>query len=948
MKRMLCFVLTMLLVFSFCVNTSVSFAADYVAFQGFENTSVSVGTNLPASIAASAGNGAVPRLANTFVHSGTYSAKACFSANSTQTQFMGCKFLLSSGEQALFEDGNIYELTSYVYYKPVSSQTALSLRMGTINGTNANEIESVYPTINKEEWTKLTLQFTYDASKYTDGLNIKFVSGAIGSSDNYFIDDIKIEEVSEKSYFSKSRTFDFEDNPVLADNLDIKKSNGASLSVSSDINHTQNGSKSLNFSKFDSSSSRVCLLDVFSDEDIGKDYYVEMYVYPNQTGNMRIGVKGDENSNSYWAQGPETFDVEGGKWNKIVFKTAVKTFTSSGGTVFLTNHIAFDQRDKTENRITQFYVDDIKVFVPKFAPASYFANKCVLQRNKPIPVWGTHDDAGTNITVTLGGVTKSTAVDSNGNWEVSFEPLKAQKGLTMSLSDGSVAYDYTDIAVGEVILCAGQSNMQIRLNATENYNDMKNICENYDIRFFDQNNVGSLEKKSDVSGGTWILSKPDSVGMITGTAYYAAYYLYDYFKEKEDIAIGLLDMAYGGTPIEAWLNEEVIYGNPDYKEFADALESIKKSGIESAPNGAGRVPSACWNAMFYPMRKLPVSMIMWYQGEENAQAKYFSVYGSMFDDLVKMWRENYGDENLNVFSVQLAPYNNSNFAQMREIQLEAAKRNKNVYLIATENEGPNGKETADMGPIHPRNKMPVGYRIFRAAAANYYAGEFGNEFNEWCGPEYDSMSVSGDKAVIKFKHVGTGLKIDDGKDVLTGFEISSDGVNFIPADAKTDGETVIVSADSITNPVSVRYCYVGLSSDGQTLGGNLSNDTDIPAYPFVATLLDVSFVSAKTVDLNSNETTLAKSIKDGIKAEITVKNDGLCAKNASIVVAYYKNNNLCDINTIPIEFATKGTVSKTSKIFTDASYNGENISLKAFVLDLANNVLPLDISVNFQ
>ena len=216
------------------------------------------------------------------------------------------------------------------------------------------------------------------------------------------------------------------------------------------------------------------------------------------------------------------------------------------------------------------------------------------------------------------------------------------------------------------------------------------------------------------------------------------------------------------------------------------------------------------------------------------------------------------------------------------------------------------------------------------------------------GTEYDSMSVSGDKAVIKFKHVGTGLKIDDGKDVLTGFEISSDGVNFIPADAKTDGETVIVSADSITNPVSVRYCYVGLSSDGQTLGGNLSNDTDIPAYPFVATLLDVSFVSAKTVDLNSNETTLAKSIKDGIKAEITVKNDGLCAKNASIVVAYYKNNNLCDINTIPIEFATKGTVSKTSKIFTDASYNGENISLKAFVLDLANNVLPLDISVNFQ
>ena len=101
-------------------------------------------------------------------------------------------------------------------------------------------------------------------------------------------------------------------------------------------------------------------------------------------------------------------------------------------------------------------------------------------------------DAGTNITVTLGGVTKNTTVDSNGNWEVSFEPLNAQKGLTMSLSDGSVTYDYTDIAVGEVILCAGQSNMQIRLNATENYNDMKNVCENYDIRFFDQNNVGSL------------------------------------------------------------------------------------------------------------------------------------------------------------------------------------------------------------------------------------------------------------------------------------------------------------------------------------------------------------------------------------------------------------------------------------------------------------------------
>jgi hypothetical protein len=258
---------------------------------------------------------------------------------------------------------------------------------------------------------------------------------------------------------------------------------------------------------------------------------------------------------------------------------------------------------------------------------------------------------------------------------------------------------------------------------------------------------------------------------------------------------------------------------------------------------------------------------MWYQGEANNDYLQPDQYSYVLSDLINQWRSDFRDADLPVMVVQLAPYSN-HFEHIRQTQFEIATGDDNVGLIVTAYEGPvydadgkcidldNGGVYGKGNGVHPGVKVPVGNRMYNTIMNMVYGANY-----EYSGPLYESMTVSGNKAILTFTHAD-GLQIRSGDTALKGFTVSADGKTFVAATATIVGNTVEVYADGVASPVAVRYAYVnkvyetrvpspevyaprGDGTYGQaiaqdTLGGNLENSASLPASPFEATLADAS------------------------------------------------------------------------------------------------------------
>ncbi|MBE7052652.1 MAG: hypothetical protein E7391_00050 [Ruminococcaceae bacterium] len=931
MKKIICLTVAFVLCMVFCV----SYAESSIYTQNFDELGIADNTQISTDIAAGASNGANPVVSSKYAYSGTYSMKVHFKSNSTATSGLGAKLLLTDTQKAALVDGTEYIIKAKVYYESLENNS-VSIDLQTMNKAKVSQSRT---NVTKGSWQDIQLIFVYEASSHPDDFYFRFVSAStVIPTDCYYVDDVVIEKNVQKSYFA-SKSANFDDIDELVSNVDFSNNDSKStISISKEMDHTLGTGKSMKVTGAESTSGRICLMDFFEESELGSTCYVRLYIYPLTDGSFRIGIKGDTNSNSYWGAN-QFFEVTANKWNEIIIQVEVVEKSTSSATK-ITNHIAIVQNG---GPIDTFYIDDVSLYTPTLEPAQYFADHAVFQRNKPIPVWGTHTNKDATITVVFDGETKQTNVNEDGTWKVEFDAKDVKTDVEMSISDGEITYEYKDIAIGELILCAGQSNMQIKVYATEDYEKMLEICESYDIRFFEQDNAESFDEQLDVTNGRWILSSKQNLQYISALPYYTAYFLHDYL---ENVPIGLVDMAYGGTKIQTWVSEDIVRNNDMFNGIEKQLDNAIESGQIDR-----NTPSACYNAMFYPMRHLPVKSIIWYQGASDVAG---DVYSAMFDELVKMWRENYNDEDMVVIVTQQTP-NDGKSPGMRMNQFTDAKRNHNVFCISTENEGPNGRETPDLGPSHTRDKTPLGFRMAQIMKANIYGEDI-----EYSGPEYKSMTVKDGKAILIFDHIGTGMIIDDGREKLYGFEISDDpsvdiyteGEGFVPADAEIAGNTVIVSAPGITNPVSVRYCHVRIDEEirsetgSATLGGNLSNNTKIPACPFIATLSDADFETIKITDTKGNEVALKDGIKDGIKLTINSKNEGLSAQDAKIIVAYYKNGILSDTEVIDSYFETRMGRSFTSKVIKDEAYlENDNCEIKLFLWNAKTVPLTQSISV---
>lgn len=230
-------------------------------------------------------------------------------------------------------------------------------------------------------------------------------------------------------------------------------------------------------------------------------------------------------------------------------------------------------------------------------------------------------------------------------------------------------------------------------------------------------------------------------------------------------------------------------------------------------------PEGLYNAMIHPIEKYHIKGVIWYQGESNTGDP--EAYKTLFPDMIADWREKWGQqpEDFPFIFVQLANFmeaydapTDSNWARLREAQLETLQVPNTGMAVAI--------DVGEWNDIHPLNKKDVGDRLAQAAKNLAYGEEIVAG-----GPIFESYEVKGDSIEIHFKNVGDGLMAEDGE--LKEFAIAGKDQKFVWANARIEGDKIVVFSPKISNPVAVRYAWANNPENA-----NLYNKEGLPASPF--------------------------------------------------------------------------------------------------------------------
>ncbi|HRY50862.1 MAG TPA: sialate O-acetylesterase [Candidatus Paceibacterota bacterium] len=459
-----------------------------------------------------------------------------------------------------------------------------------------------------------------------------------------------------------------------------------------------------------------------------------------------------------------------------------------------------------------------------------FTDHMVLQQEKAIPVWGWADE-GETVTVRFRQQTVST-VARGGKWMVRLQPEKpgGPDSLTVS-ANNQVSMD--DVLVGEVWICSGQSNMEWPLSRSYQPEADIQSATNAKIRLF---TVPKLKAKTPVKDvkASWKVCQPDEAKNFSAVGYYFGRAL----QRDCAVPIGLIHTSWGGSPAEVWMSEDVLTQNPEYRrdildtypaawrKYQEQVAAYEKEKAELEAQGKkiqrGRPwglwrPTELYNGMIAPLIPYAIRGAIWYQGESNAGRAH--QYRTLFPDMIRNWRRDWGQDDFTFLAVQLAPYMKiqeqpaeSAWAELREAQWLATQVLPNVGMAVITDVG-------DPQDIHPTKKVPVGERLALAARGIAYGEKI-----TYSGPIYRRMVARGNQAILSFRHVGKGLHAPDGE--LKGFAVCGPDRHFYWAQAKIEGRRVVVSCPEVKRPVAVRYGW----ADCPVV--NLWNKDGLPASPF--------------------------------------------------------------------------------------------------------------------
>ncbi len=471
--------------------------------------------------------------------------------------------------------------------------------------------------------------------------------------------------------------------------------------------------------------------------------------------------------------------------------------------------------------------------------SAVFGDHMVLQREKPIHVWG-WAEPGQSVEVGLAGKVETTKSDDKGRFDVRLPALPAGGPHKMTIASGGDSVQFEDVLIGEVWVCSGQSNMQWAVEQSDDA-ELEALAANFpNLRLITVPRTGTQQPQTSFEG-QWQACTPETVPSFSAVGYYFGRQIH----QTLDVPVGLIDNSWGGSAAEAWVNRDVLRESGKFdellarwreteatfnyddamKRYRQRLEAWTKDKKGNRPRPPRDVlagqhrPANLYNGVLYPILGYTVQGVIWYQGESNAGRAY--QYRDLFPLMIQNWRDEWGQGDFSFYWVQLADFmqesdepKDSTWAELREAQTMTLAKLPNTGEAVILNLG----EASD---IHPKNKQDVGKRLARWALAKNYGYDIPCQ-----SPTYQSMSIEGDKIVLTFDHVGGGLDTFDVNKPI-GFTIAGEDQKFVHADAKITGKnTVEVSSDQVDNPVAVRYAW----ADNPVC--NVQSREGLPMTPF--------------------------------------------------------------------------------------------------------------------
>ena len=502
-----------------------------------------------------------------------------------------------------------------------------------------------------------------------------------------------------------------------------------------------------------------------------------------------------------------------------------------------------------------------------------FSNQMVFQQNTNNAVWG-FADPGEKISVEASwGNGATTTANAAGDWRLFLKTPSHGTGHSLVIR-GKNTISLDDVAIGEVWLCAGQSNMGWALGNCFDAENETARAKTPNLRIFKSSREHwhePLNESRDLLA-KWVSCTPETAAATSAVSYHFGKTL----QEALGIPVGIIVQAYAGTPIEGWIPADIQkndrrtnlhiaqldknsrrYDRDEalktheqeiitYRQKIHAGETMKNQWKQLQPpfitkpaNLGHQYPGHIFNAMIHPIRPYGIRGAIWYQGERNSknvpQAMH---YRDQLKKLVTYYRSSWHDlsagnvaDDFPFIVTQLPSWNppqtkavegvEAPWAVNREMMRLASQELPNMGLVVS-------VDTGDPIKLHPKNKRPIGIRHALFALENVYAKDVIGS-----GPQFKKLQVDGKRIILDFDGHGSGLAaasnlIKSGNSPLNAFAIAGNDRQWKWADAVIQNDQVIVSSDTVEAPVAVRYAW-GMNPSQRNL---LYNREGLPASPF--------------------------------------------------------------------------------------------------------------------
>jgi sialate O-acetylesterase len=566
------------------------------------------------------------------------------------------------------------------------------------------------------------------------------------------------------------------------------------------------------------------------DADITEQTPGDIFVLSRVSGQIELtSTTGPDQKEMLWGIGSVDW-----KAGRHTYSLPFSTSGNSGGNLEL-DHISFirfyavnvpaDYTGRIDMSVSNVKIVDL---THQTKLPALFGDKMMFQQNKPVKIWGTAVPGKTITVDWYKGETKidsqNSAVSEAGTWEVTFGAQTAgYDKYRLEVKEGeTLIQTVDDILVGEVWLSSGQSNMALNVAGTIDGPELMANAGNDFLRFFLEPtaNIAPWTPNTDIQGAYWGSGNDGmQVGKVSAVAYAMAVKL----QQELNIPVGIINTAVGSSVIEAWLPAQDIDTDPEL------VLAMKRLGLyldeEFYPDGTNQM-SSYYNLKIHPLSGYNICGMIWYQGESNSQRPH--IYARQLDLLKRSYERVFGftGNDMPFIFCQLCPWvqsleNPQNLASIAEAMYDAWAMNPDDMAMLPLYD----TDITYVGNvvIHPTNKTPVGRRFATAALNMVY-----NRAGEYTAPVFDRFRIQGDTLIVKFAHVGDGLKTVTGMDEVRGFAVCDEQNVYVAAQARiVSDDEVAVWNERVKHPLQLTYAWASYN-----VTSNLANSVDIPAAPF--------------------------------------------------------------------------------------------------------------------